>query len=245
MRTKILAYSKTDPNKVVSRNEELEKINESVYTCLNDKSEFDEESDLLGIVIKIEDVYFEVETCVRRKFNRDDYGRYGTVYAAKFRQFVEDDIKNGSHVSILKVKVFEALDWDSRPLLEYREQRQARIDAERESERQKQALAAEQAAKEAAEKEKLWLEKVKADFIAGKNISSGDFVELCRLAGIPIPLRTHGSLNARIEMVNIDGTLYYTRIKGKRKPDPTGCYKLIRAYAETITGVKHKEKALP
>jgi hypothetical protein len=245
MRAKILAYSKTDPNKVVSRNEELEKINESVYTCLNDKSELDEESDILGIVIKIGDIYFEAETCVRRRFNRDTYGRYGTEYAAKFRQFVEDDMKNGSHVSILKVKVFEALGWDSEPLQQYRAQFLARREAEWEQERQEKALAAELAAKEAAEKERLRLEKVKSNFIAGKNISSGDFVELCRLAGIPIPLRTHGTLNARIEVVNIDGTLYYTPIKGKRKPDPTGCHKLVRAYAEAITGVKHKEKALP
>jgi hypothetical protein len=151
-------------------------------------------------------------------------------------------MKNGSHVSILKVKVFEALGRDSEPLLQYRTQFLARREAEWEQERHEKALAAELAAKEAAERERLRLEKVKADFIAGTDIGSEDFVELCRLAGIPVPLRTHGTLNARIEVVNIDGTLYYTPIKGKRKPDPTGCFKLIAAYAETVTETHNQNR---
>jgi hypothetical protein len=206
------------------------------YTYLHSKCEHDENRDELAVVLKIEHVYFEMEVYSRQFLQGRDIGKAGSGYVANFRTGVEDDMRNGRHVNLLKVRIFEELGWDSRPLLRYREQWQARKETEEVRKRTENALAAEQAARESAERERLRLEKVRADFITGRDIEPCDFIALCRLAGVPIPMRTHGTLNARACKVNIDGTVYYLALRGKRKPDLTGCHKLILACAGTISG---------
>ena len=235
MKTKVLGYGSTDPNKIVSHYRELERINDDTYTYLYDKCEQDESQDTLVVVLKIENVYFESDTVSRGFLQGRDVGRMGSEYIANFKQNIDEAMQTGRHVNLLNVRIFEELGWDSKPLSEYREKRMERLETERKQERERQAQAEEQAARETAERERLRLEKVRAEFIAGSNIEACDFIRLCQMAGVPIPLRTHGTLNARILRVNIDETLYYLPIRGKRKPDTTGCFKLIRAYAETIT----------
>ncbi len=236
MRVKVLGYSSADPNKVVARYRELEKINDDTYTYLYERCERNQDQDRLSIVLKIENIYFEADRCSRGYLQGHDLGKTGSEYVANFRTKIEEDMQAGRHVNLLNVRVFEALGWDSKPLLEYREQRAARLEAEWKQEQEQKTLAAEQAAREAAEKERQRLKMAKADFVAGKDIPSADFITLCRQAGVPIPLRTHGTLNARIISVNRDGTLRYYRIRGKRRPDATGCFKLIRTYVDVLAG---------
>lgn len=59
MKAKVLEYSSSDPNKVVVRNRELEKIAESVYSHLYEKNKHDEDDDMFAIIIKVGNVYFE------------------------------------------------------------------------------------------------------------------------------------------------------------------------------------------
>ncbi len=234
MKTKVLEYSSADPNKIVECNRDLERINDDTYTYLYKKCEEDENQDRLGVVLKIEHVYFEADVCSRQFFQGRDVGKIGSEYVANFRARIEEDMLSNRHVNLLNVRIFDELGWDSKPLIEYREQWLERKKAKEAQKKEERALANEQAEREAAENEHLRLERAKADFFTGKNIEACDFIGLCQQAGVSIPLRTHGTLNARINRVNIDGSVYYIPIRGKRKPDTTGCHKLIQTYAETV-----------
>jgi hypothetical protein len=234
MRTKVLEYGSTEPNKIVCHNRDLEQVAEGVYTHLYEKSEYSEDSDQLCVVLKIGDVYFEEGVYRRQTLRQNDLGKIGTEYIANYRDKVEDDMQNDRHVSAMTVRVFEELGWDSTSLEQYRQVWAVRKEVERKQQEREKILVAEQAAKEAAEKERLRLEKVKADFIAGTNIAPADFMVLCKSAGIVVPLRTHGTMN-KLVCVNFNGTVSYYRQKGKRKPDVTGCQKLILDYAKIIT----------
>jgi hypothetical protein len=74
-----------------------------------------------------------------------DVGKAGSGYVVDFRTAIEDDMRNGRYINLLKVRIFEELGWDSRPLLKYREQWQARKDADEVRKRNENAQAAEQA----------------------------------------------------------------------------------------------------
>ena len=62
-------------------------------------------------------------------------------------------------------------------------------------------------------------------FRSGESISGEDVVELCRMCGIAIHLRTIHNLQQVIVNINGKGSCqYYRQPKGKRKPQLDGCY---------------------
>lgn len=76
---------------------------------------------------------------------------------------------------------------------------------------------------EAKEHERLMGEAEK--FRSGESISGSDVVELCRMCGIAIHLRTIHNLQQVIVNINGKGSCqYYRQPKGKRKPQLDGCY---------------------
>lgn len=97
---------------------------------------------------------------------------------------------------------------------ERRKQEQKQREIEAEKKRQEE---------EAKEHERLMGEAEK--FRQGEMISGEDVVELCRMCGIAIHLRTIHNLQQVIVNINGKGSCqYYRQPKGKRKPQLDGCY---------------------
>lgn len=97
---------------------------------------------------------------------------------------------------------------------ERRKQEQKQREMEAEKKRQEE---------EAKEHERLMGEAEK--FRDGEMISGEDVVELCRMCGIAIHLRTIHNLQQVIVNINGKGSCrYYRQPKGKRKPQLDGCY---------------------
>lgn len=95
----------------------------------------------------------------------------------------------------------------------------------REQERKQREIEAEKKRQEeeAREHERLMGEAEK--FRSGESISGSDVVELCRMCGIAIHLRTIHNLQQVIVNINGKGNCrYYRQPKGKRKPQLDGCY---------------------
>lgn len=92
------------------------------------------------------------------------------------------------------------------------EQKQREIEAEKKRQQE-----------EAEERERVIAEGAK--FRDGESISGSDVVELCRMCGINIHLRTVHNLQQVIYVINGKGSCqYYRQPKGKRKPQLDGCY---------------------
>jgi hypothetical protein len=76
---------------------------------------------------------------------------------------------------------------------------------------------------EAQERQRVIAEGAK--FRDGESISGSDVVELCRMCGINIHLRTVHNLQQVIYVINGKGSCqYYRQPRGKRKPQLDGCY---------------------
>lgn len=228
MKTPFLAYSKGNMNQVVTRRAELEKINDKVYTFLYEKSSSGENMDRIGVVLKIADVYFLEGAYSRQSLQRQDIGKIGGEAVDNFRTSVEHAMGNGLHVPILNVKVYEALGWDTAPLLLYREQRRLKQEAAH----HEKELATEAAKQRAVEMETQRLVTVNQSFQNGELIKSADFITLCKRVGIEIPLRTLGTLNKSVVEVAKDGQIRYYVQRNKRKPQFDGCRKAIAAYVQ-------------
>ena len=101
-----------------------------------------------------------------------------------------------------------------------------RAEEERREEERKQREAEEarkRQEEEAKERERVIAEGAK--FRDGEMISGSDVVELCRMCGINIHLRTVHNLQQVIYVINGKGSCrYYRQPKGKRKPQLDGCY---------------------
>lgn len=95
----------------------------------------------------------------------------------------------------------------------------------REQERKQREIEAEKKRKEEEAKEHERLMGEAEKFRKGEMISGEDVVELCRMCGIAIHLRTIHNLQQVIVNINGKGSCqYYRQPKGKRKPQLDGCY---------------------
>ena len=95
----------------------------------------------------------------------------------------------------------------------------------REQERKQREIEAEKKRQEEEAKEHERLMGEAEKFRSGEMISGEDVVELCRMCGIAIHLRTIHNLQQVIVNINGKGSCqYYRQPKGKRKPQLDGCY---------------------
>lgn len=226
MKTKLLRYSLSHLNQVVWHYAELEKVGDGVYTYLKSKDQYREQDDLIAVVLRLENVFFEYGNYNRRFLANQNVADTGAKVLANFHRTVEQTMQEGKHLQILFVRIYEEMGRDTAPLLRYREERRLRLKQENEERQRAKDIAQEQA----AEKERQRLDAVKQAFVAGEFIKKEDFISLCQQAGIKIPLRTHGTLNKNVVELSYAQGIKYLKIAKKAKPDLTGCYKLIHQY---------------
>lgn len=95
----------------------------------------------------------------------------------------------------------------------------------REQERKQREIEAEKKRQEEEAKERERVIAKGDKFRKGEMISGEDVVELCRMCGIAIHLRTIHNLQQVIVKINGKGSCqYYRQPRGKRKPQLDGCY---------------------
>ena len=220
MKTRILMYSSKELNKIVQKYVELDKISEHVYTFLVDKNKYDDpEQDLLDVVLCTSNVYWREATYQRKTLSQPGFVEGEEYLALHLAEHIDQIMRRGDFLKNLYVKIYEELGLNTAPLIEYRQKRTERIHTE--SVRLQQQ-----------EQERLESEKEK--FNAGNFIDMNDFLALCKQAGVVIPLRTHGTFNARV--INVSPKqIEYRIIPKKRAPKLDGCFKIINAYLRIVS----------
>ena len=71
-------------------------------------------------------------------------------------------------------------------------------------------------------------------FLTGEYISSEDFIGLCKLEQIPIPLRTHGTLSRSVIELSRD-SICHSHTKSGAKPKLDGCFAMAEALYEKLS----------
>ena len=142
----------------------------------------------------------------------------------------DDTLLSGkAWISSAAIKAFAEAGSPYLPVLEVMRQEAL---AEREAEEQRRRLEElherqeeERKRKEEEAKERQRVISEGDKFRDGEMISGSDVVELCRMCGIAIHLRTIHNLQQVIVKINGKGSCqYYRQPRGKRKPQLDGCY---------------------
>ena len=71
-------------------------------------------------------------------------------------------------------------------------------------------------------------------FLAGEYISSEDFIGLCKLKLISIPLRTHGTLHRSVTELSRD-SICHSHTKSGAKPKLDGCFAMVETLYEKLS----------
>lgn len=230
MKTKFLCYSRSNPNQVVRHYAELEKVGNGVYTSLREQDQYREEDDMITIVLQLENVFFEEGTYSRRYLSDMNVAAAGTEFLANFHRTVEQTMQEGRHLQLLFVWIYEELGRDAAPLIRYREERQLRLQQEAEERKHRK----EEQQRQAEERQREQLRQAGNRFLAGEFISSEDFIGLCKLKRIPIPLRTHGTLHRSVTELTRN-SIRHRRTRGKAAPKLNGCFPLVKALCEKLS----------
>lgn len=231
MKTRILMYSSKELNKIVQKYVELDKTSEHVYTFLVDKNKYDDpEQDLLDVVLCTSNVYWREATYQRKTLSQPGFVESEEYLALHLAEHIDQIMRRGDFLKNLYVKIYEELGFNTAPLIEYQQKRTERIHTE--SVRLQQQEQAKETQVQQQEQERLESEKEK--FNAGNFIDMNDFLALCKQAGVVIPLRTHGTFNARV--INVSPKqIEYRIIPKKRAPKLDGCFKIINAYLRIVS----------
>ncbi|WP_278845549.1 hypothetical protein [Alistipes communis] len=230
MKTKFLCYSRTNHNQVVWHYAELEKVGEGVYTYLQQKDQYREENDMIATVLQLEDVFFEYGTQCRRFLDDKEVAAAGTEVLKNFHRTVEQIMQEGRHLPLLIVRIYEELGLDAAPLIRYREERRLRLQREYEERERRN----EEQRRQAEEQRRERLRQAGNRFLAGESISSVDFIGLCKLEQIPIPLRTHGTLSRSVIELSRD-SICHSHTKSGAKPKLDGCFAMAEALYEKLS----------
>lgn len=148
----------------------------------------------------------------------------------KWMASFDDTLLSGKvFITISAIKAFTEVCSPYLPVLQaLRQQALDEREAEeqrREEERKREKLEEARRQREEEARERLRLLGEAEKFRKGESISGCDVVELCRMCGINIHLRTIHNLQQVIYVINGKGSCqYYRQSKGKRKPQLDGCY---------------------
>ena len=229
-KTKFLRYSHSKLNQVVWHYAELKKVGDGVYTYLRQKDPYREEDDMIAIVLQLENIFFEQGAYSRRHLSGKNVTAAGTEFLANFHSNIELTMREGRHLQLLFVRIYEELGHDAGPLIRYREERQLRLQQEAEEQKRRK----EYLQRQAEEQQRMHLQQAGNRFLAGEFISCEDFIGLCKLERIPIPLRTHGTLHRSVIELSRN-SIRHRRTKGKASPKLNGCFALVEALYEKLT----------
>ena len=226
MKAKVFKY-KFDGNTVVAPYMELEPYAENVYLSLSTKNEYGNESeDIFHVVCKIENVFFSCGQHSRRFLDKEERKETTAAYCKNWITNTLQDLERGVHISLLSIRVFEALGLDTAPLWQAREaylkrQEQKRLEPKAKEEEEQRL------------KEKEWQRQIddcKQSFLNGERIEANVFLEIAKRDGFEIHIRTKGTFNKSVNGLTKSGTIYFRKCKGKRTPDFTGCQRAIADY---------------
>lgn len=229
MKTKFLCYSRSHPSQIVCHYAELKKVGEGVYTYLQQKDQCREEDDMSTLVLQLENVFFEYGTYNRRFLSDKDVAIAGAEVLKNFHRTVEQIMQDGRYLQLLFVRIYEELGRDATPLIRYREEHQLRLQQEGEERKRRK----EEQRRQAEEQQREQLRQAGNRFLAGESISCEDFIGLCKLEQIPIPLRTHGTLHRSVTELSRN-SIRHRRTKSGTKPKLDGCFDLIKALHEKL-----------
>ena len=127
MKTKFLRYSLSKLNQVVRHYAELENVGEGVYIYLKSKDPYREGDDQIGIVLRLDNVFFEYGAYSRRSLAGQNVAYVGAQFLAAFHQIVERTMQEKRHLQLLFVRIYEELGLDAEPLIRYREEYRERM----------------------------------------------------------------------------------------------------------------------
>lgn len=231
MKAKVLKYGVYPrQNDIVSRLLDLDRVNDKVFTCLDEKSDFSRDQDRISVVINLDGVYFEEGSYPRHTIEREDFEAVATRYADNFFGMVEGILADGGHLKLLFVKVYEALGRDTASLLAYRARREESQKQKADEELQRRVQQREQ--REAEERRRL--EDVKGTFLLGEKIRTADFLTLAKGAGIAIHPHTLRVFHLHVTGVSRNGTL---SVSAPNIKDVTvsGCFDALNNFIDKIT----------
>ncbi len=231
MKTKVLKYGAYPrENDVVSVYMDLERVNDKVFTCLDEKSEFSRDQDRFWVVLNVNGVYFTADYVVRTTLARPDFEATATAFAVNFFNKVNEIQTNGLHLKLLYVRVYEVLGINANHLHEYRRQRTERVRQQKEAEQQAKEAKDQRQAEEEKQKREAHLQQAKSDFLDGKMIATEDFLDLAKQAGMEIHIRTIGTFRSKTIELDKQGSIRYYHRRGKRAPQLSGCHETVRQY---------------
>ena len=144
--------------------------------------------------------------------------------------------ERGAFVRLISIRVFNALELDTAPLLQAREAYKRRQEQKRREREEKEAE--ERRARE--EQHQRLLDEQKQKFLDGERITGGMFLEITGRDGFDIHIRTKGTFNRHVRGIDRNGTISFRKIKGCRTPDFTGCHKAVDDYLAFITAREGK-----
>ncbi len=226
-KTKIIRYSKSENDKIVTAHVFLCKVNDHVYLAEDQKSENNnKENDSFAIVLKVNEVYFEVATYNRSMIETyPEIVKNATEMALNYNIYIETLISEVKHVQLIHIEVYKVLGLDVEPLWKAREARKELEETRKFERLQKEEKQRQEAQKQEQER----LEQVKQDFINDEYIKAEDFLTLCKQANVTIHIRTKGTFNKNVTFLKKSGSIQYYTVK-RRKPNLDGCVDAIRAY---------------
>ena len=230
MKVKVLKY-KFDGNTVVAPYMELEAYAENVYTSLSAKNEYgNEDDDCFHVVCKIENVYFSCGQYSRRILDKEGHREEAAGYCRNWITNTLRDAENGSHITLLSIRVFERLGLDTAPLLQareaYRKKQEQRRRKQKEKEDERRRL-----------EEAKWqqtLDEGKQKFLDGGEITADIFLSITKRDGFEIHIRTKGTLGRHVKGLDKSGRIRYSKQRGCRTPDFSGCHNAIAAYLKFL-----------
>ena len=232
MKTKVLRY-KFDGNTVVAPYMELEPYAENVYVSLSKKNEYGNESeDYFHVVCKINNVYFSCGQYSRRILDEEGHREEVAAYCRNWISNTLKDAEEEKYISVLPIRVFNALGLDPAPLVKAREAYAKR----QEQKRMEWKMKKEEKRKLEAEQWQRQLDDAKRKFLAGEKITAELFLEIAKRDGFDIHIRTKGTFNKHVIGINRNGTVSYRKYRGCRTPDFTGCHKAVAGYLAFIIG---------
>ncbi len=226
-------------NKVITRHKELAPIAENIYAALCTKDTYENaDNDMFSVVAAIRGVYFHMYYCSRRDLTNNKYKNRFVESRDGWIDRVKSNASKGNYVTSLEIQVFEKLGEDTTLLRNVREARLQKKEQENAERRRRE----QNAIQEHRQREQEYLDKCKRLFCDGDMISGDDFIKIAHRDGFSIHIRTKGTLRKRITKLNKKGELWYSKIRGKKAPDATGCFRAIENYLGFLHGLKTNAK---
>ena len=228
MKAKVFKY-KSDGNTVVAPYMELEPYAENVYLSLSRKNEYgNEDDDCFHVVCRIENVYFSSGQYSRRFLKGEGRREEAAAYCRNWIADTLQGAERGAFVRLISIRVFNALELDTAPLLQARE-------AYKRKQEQKRREREEKEAEERRAREE------QHQFLDGERLTGGMFLEITGRDGFDIHIRTKGTFNRHVRGIDRNGTISFRKIKDRRTPNFTGCHKAVPAYLAFITEKEGKQ----